>query len=252
MLIGKVLRSPLPHANIKSIDVSKAAALPGVHAVLTYKDVTDATWGIPVHMKLLDKKVRFVGDAVALVAADTAEIADEAVELIKVEYEPLQACYNVEEALQPDQPQLYDQYPNNIIPQITKLLQNVIKGDVDKGFAEADEIIEGTGFYECFPNPLPPEPPGVVAYWENPDKLVAYVACSIAWSEQIPGTTFLPYGRRAIYRHAVRRQLRHQECQYDANRFCGRTIEGNQTTGQDLLHKRGALRCLLNTTFMPH
>jgi CO/xanthine dehydrogenase Mo-binding subunit len=177
MLIGKVLRSPLPHANIKSIDVSKAAALPGVHAVLTYKDVTDATWGIPVHMKLLDKKVRFVGDAVALVAADTAQIADEAVELIKVEYEPLQACYNVEEALQPGQPQLYDQYPNNIIPQITKLLQNVIKGDVDKGFAEADEIIEGTGFYECFPNPLPPEPPGVVAYWENPDKLVAYVAC---------------------------------------------------------------------------
>ena len=84
MLIGRVLRSPLPHANIKSIDVSKAAALPGVHAVLTYKDVTDAAWGIPVHMKLLDKKVRFVGDAVALVAADTAQIADEAVELIKV------------------------------------------------------------------------------------------------------------------------------------------------------------------------
>jgi CO/xanthine dehydrogenase Mo-binding subunit len=176
MLIGKVFRSPLPHANIKRIDVGRAAALPGVHAVLTYKDVTDAMWGIPNHMKLLDKKVRFVGDAVALVAADTAEIADEAVELIEVEYEPLTACYDVEEAIKPGQPQLYDQYPNNIIPQISKLLQNVVKGDVDKGFAEADEIIEGTGFYECFPNPLPPEPPGVVAYWENPDKLVAYVA----------------------------------------------------------------------------
>ncbi|MGD0627267.1 MAG: xanthine dehydrogenase family protein molybdopterin-binding subunit, partial [Thermodesulfobacteriota bacterium] len=159
MLIGKVLRSPLPHANIKRIDVSRAVALPGVHAVLTYKDVTDAMWGIPIHMRLLDKKVRFVGDAVALVAADTAEIADEAVELIEVEYEPLPACYDVEEAIKPGQPQLYDQYPNNIIPQISKLLQNVVKGDVDKGFAEADEIIEGTGFYECFPNPLPPEPP---------------------------------------------------------------------------------------------
>ena len=176
MLIGKVLRSPLPHANIKRIDVSRAVALPGVHAVLTYKDVPDAMWGIPIHMRLLDKKVRFVGDAVALVAADTAEIADEAVELIEVEYEPLPACYDVEEAIKPGQPQLYDQYPNNIIPQISKLLQNVVKGDVEKGFAEADEIIEGTGFYECFPNPLPPEPPGVVAYWENPDKLVAYVA----------------------------------------------------------------------------
>jgi CO/xanthine dehydrogenase Mo-binding subunit len=176
MLFGRVLRSPLPHANIKSIDISKAAALPGVRAVLTYKDVPDATWGIPNHMRLLDKKVRFVGDAVALVAADTAEIADEALELVEVEYEPLPACYDVEEASKPGQPRLYDQYPNNVIPQITRLLQNVVKGDVEKGFAEADEIIEGTGFYECFPNPLPPEPPGVIAYWKNPDKLVAYVA----------------------------------------------------------------------------
>src|SRR4030042_2260262 len=108
MLIGKGLRSPLPHANIKRIDISRAVALPGVHAVLTYKDVTDAIWGIPNHMKLLDKKVRFVGDAVALVAAVTAEIADEAVELIKVEYEPLQACYNVEEAIKPGPPNLFD------------------------------------------------------------------------------------------------------------------------------------------------
>jgi CO/xanthine dehydrogenase Mo-binding subunit len=176
MLFGRVLRSPLPHANIKSIDVSKAAALPGVHAVLTYEDVPDATWGIPNHMRLLDKKVRFVGDAVALVAAESSEIADEALELIEVKYEPLPACYDVDEAIKPGQARLYDQYPNNIIPQITKLLQNVVKGDVEKGFAEADEIIEGTGFYECFPNPLPPEPPGVVAYWKNPDKLVAYVS----------------------------------------------------------------------------
>jgi xanthine dehydrogenase molybdenum-binding subunit len=176
MLFGRVLRSPLPHANIKRIDVGRAIALPGVRAVLTYKDVPDAMWGIPNHMRLLDKKVRFVGDAVALVAADTTKIADEAVELIEVEYEPLPAFYDVEEAIKPGQQQLFDQYPNNIIPQITKLLQNVVKGDVGKGFAEADEIIEGTGFYECFPNPLPPEPPGVVAYWKNPDKLVAYVA----------------------------------------------------------------------------
>jgi CO/xanthine dehydrogenase Mo-binding subunit len=115
MLIGKVLRSPLPHADIKRIDVGRAAALPGVHAVLTYKEVTDAVWGIPNHMKLLDKKVRFVGDAVALVAADTAEIANKAVELIEVEYEPLPACYNVEEAIKPGQPQLYDQYPHKTL-----------------------------------------------------------------------------------------------------------------------------------------
>jgi CO/xanthine dehydrogenase Mo-binding subunit len=176
MLFGRALRSPLPHANIKSIDVSRAAAFPGVYAVLTYKDVPDSEWGIPNHMRILDKKVRFVGDAVALVAAESYEVADEALELIDVEYEPLATCFDVEDATAPGQPQLYDQYPNNIIPQISKLLQNIVRGDVDKGFNEADVIIEGTGNYACFPNPLPPEPPGVIAYWENPDKLVVYTA----------------------------------------------------------------------------
>ena len=68
MLFGRALRSPLPHANIKSIDVSRAATLPGVSAVLTYEDVPDWEWGIPKHMRVLDSKVRFVGDAVALLA----------------------------------------------------------------------------------------------------------------------------------------------------------------------------------------
>ncbi|MCK4723390.1 MAG: xanthine dehydrogenase family protein molybdopterin-binding subunit [Dehalococcoidia bacterium] len=186
MLFGRALRSPHPHANIRNIDVSRAAALRGVHAVLTYKDVPDWEWGIPNHMRILDKKVRFVGDAVALVAAEGYEIADEALELIDVEYEPLPTCFDVEDATAPGQPQLYDQYPNNIIPQITKLLQNVVRGDVEKGFAEADVIIEGTGSYECFPNPLPPEPPGVIAYWENPDKLVVYTASqSVALNKYI-------------------------------------------------------------------
>ena len=176
MLFGRALRSPHPHANIKKIDTSKAAALPGVHAVLTWEDIPRYQWGIPVHMKILDNKVRFVGDAVALVAAESWELCDRAIELIEVEYEPLQACYDVEEAIRPGQPALYEQYPGNVIPQIPQLLQNVIRGDVEKGFREADEIIEGTGFYECFPNPLPPEPPGVIAYWKNPDKLVVYTA----------------------------------------------------------------------------
>ncbi|MGD0917484.1 MAG: molybdopterin cofactor-binding domain-containing protein, partial [Thermodesulfobacteriota bacterium] len=103
-----------------------------------------------------------------------------------------------------------------------KLLQNVVKGDVDKGFAEADEIIEGTGFYECFPNPLPPEPPGVVAYWENPDKLVAYVATqSLGLNKYLAQPFFrMANTQHAIYRHTVRRQLRHEKCQPDANRLC--------------------------------
>jgi len=191
MLFGRVLRSPHPHAHIKSIDVSRAAALPGVSAVLTYKDVPDWEWGIPKHMRVLDSKVRFVGDAVALVAAESYEIADEALELIDVEYEPLPTCFDVKDATAPGQPQLYGQYANNIIPQISKLLQNVVRGDVEKGFNEADAIIEGTASYECFPNPLPPEPPGVIAYWENPDKLVIYTASQSVGMNKYIGQPFI-------------------------------------------------------------
>src|SRR3990170_7133311 len=84
MLYGKVLRSPYPHANIKSIDTAKAKKLPGVKAVLTYKDVPDWKVGMPLHLRVLDSRVRFVGDAVALVAAETPEIAYEALDLIDV------------------------------------------------------------------------------------------------------------------------------------------------------------------------
>ena len=191
MLFGRALRSPLAHANIKNIDVSRAAALPGVSAVLTYKDVPDWAWGMPKHMRVLDSKVRFVGDAVALAAAESYEIADEALDLIDVEYEALPTCFDVKDATAPGQPQLYGQYANNIIPQISKFLQNIVRGDVEKGFNEADAIIEGTASYECFPNPLPPEPPGVIAYWENPDKLVIYTASQSVGMNKYIGQPFI-------------------------------------------------------------
>jgi len=70
MLEGRVLRSPYPHARIKHIDTSKAEAYPGVKAVLTYKNVPPWIGGIPYHRPVLDSTMRFVGDAVALVAAD--------------------------------------------------------------------------------------------------------------------------------------------------------------------------------------
>ena len=78
MLYGKVLRSPYPHARIKNIDTSKAEACPGVKAVLTYKNVPGWMGGVPYHRPVLDSTVRFVGDAVALVAAETGESAEEA------------------------------------------------------------------------------------------------------------------------------------------------------------------------------
>ncbi|MFA7467300.1 MAG: xanthine dehydrogenase family protein molybdopterin-binding subunit, partial [Desulfotomaculaceae bacterium] len=134
MLYGKVLRSPLPHALIKSIDTAEAKRLPGVKAVLTYQDIPDWMAGFPLHVRVLDSKVRYVGDAVALVAAETEDIGEEALRLIKVEYEPLPAVYDVEEARQPDAPQLYEQFPGNLLPQERRMfgphtLQEVVTGD---------------------------------------------------------------------------------------------------------------------------
>jgi xanthine dehydrogenase molybdenum-binding subunit len=187
MIYGKVLRSPYPHANIVGIGTAAAEALPGVKAVLTYENVPDWKTGIPRHVRVLDRKVRFVGDGVALVAAETQEKADEALELIKVEYEKLPAVYDVEEAIAPDAPQLYEEFPRNLIPTDVKVfgpgtLSGVVLGDVEKGFEEADYIGEGTYGYENLANPLPLEPPGVIAEWEGPEKLTVWSATqSASW-----------------------------------------------------------------------
>jgi len=187
MLYGKVLRSPYPHANIVDIDTTNAEALPGVKAVLTYENVPAWKGGLPRHVRVLDRKVRFVGDAVALVAAETEERADEALGLIKVEYEKLSAVYDVEQAMEPDAPQLYEEFPGNLIPLDVKVfgpksLSGVHLGDVEKGFAEADYIGEGTYGYENLANPLPLEPPGVIAEWEGPGKLTVWSATqSASW-----------------------------------------------------------------------
>jgi len=106
MLYGKVLRSPHAHANIKSIDTSKAETYQGVKAVLTYKNVPDWISGTPRHRRILDNRVRFVGDGVALVAAETREAAEAALDLIEVEYEPLPAVYDADKAMTPEAAQL--------------------------------------------------------------------------------------------------------------------------------------------------
>lgn len=181
MLFGKVLRSPFPHALIKAIDTGKALQLPGVKAVLTYNDVPDWMGGLPQHVRVLDSKVRYVGDAVALVAAESEDIAEEALRLIKVDYEPLPAVYDVEEAMQPEAPQLYEEFSGNVLPQGVRVfgphaLQELTIGDIGKGFEEADFIVEGTYAYENIPNPLPPESPGVIASWEGTDTLTVWSA----------------------------------------------------------------------------
>ena len=137
-LYGKVLRSAYPHARILGIDTAKARQLEGVEAVLTAQDIPgEKVIGIVVKNQaiLAVDKVRYLGDGLALVAARTREIAEAAVKLIKVDYEPLPVVSDPEAALAPNAPKIHAE-DNEFVH------HKVRKGDVEKGFAHADFIIE--------------------------------------------------------------------------------------------------------------
>ena len=159
-LYGKILRSPHAHARIRSIDTSKAAALPGVRAVVTSADFPDHKfeyigpervavnfWHVTRNV-MAREKVLYEGHAVAAVAAINKEVAEQAVALIEVDYEVLPHAIDVDEAMKPDAPLLFeDMITRGIEPPPTKP-SNVSKrlefslGDIEKGFAEADVVIE--------------------------------------------------------------------------------------------------------------
>ena len=151
LLWGKILRSPYSHAKILSIDTSKARQLPGVHAVLTGGDVAGILYGrryrdLPV---LAQDRVRFIGDRVAAVAAETQAIAQQAIDLIEVSYEELPAVFDPVAGIQPGAPIIHpdknnyfgimepSDEPSNIFVRETKE-----KGDPDAGFKAADVIVE--------------------------------------------------------------------------------------------------------------
>src|SRR5438477_10579302 len=136
MLIGKILHSPLPHARIKKIDFSKALALEGVVCVVVGEDAPNKYGILPVghdETALAVDKVRYVGDNVACVCAISERIAEEAMELIDVEYEPLPAYFDPEEAMKAERDLIHEHKEHNI----EKDYHHVF-GDPDKGFAEAD------------------------------------------------------------------------------------------------------------------
>ena len=153
MLSGKCLRSPYPHARIISIDTSRAKALPGVYAVITGAGLPDRLIGravldVPV---LARDKVRFAGEKVAAVAAESPDIAEEALGLIDVEYEELAPVFDPFEAMQAEAPRLHDD-PGSYrgVPQPAPDIPNVLTrvrlqhGDIDAGFAQADRVFEHT------------------------------------------------------------------------------------------------------------
>ncbi|MDO8971371.1 MAG: 2Fe-2S iron-sulfur cluster-binding protein, partial [Saprospiraceae bacterium] len=155
MLYGAMLTSPHAYANIRNIDASKARALPGVVEVLTYKDiprVKHATGGqsypqpLPYDQVSLDRTVRHVGDRVAVVAAETIEIAKKALDLIEVDYEVLPAIVDMEAAMKPGAPQVHAEPDTEGIFDAKRNVVYHIEadyGDVEKGFKEAERVFEG-------------------------------------------------------------------------------------------------------------
>ncbi|MEW6623508.1 MAG: xanthine dehydrogenase molybdenum-binding subunit XdhA [Bacillota bacterium] len=150
MLVGKILRSPYAHARVKNIDVSKARALPGVEAVLTYKDVPQnrfATAGHPYALDpkkrdpedrtILTDKARFVGDEIAAVAAVDELTAEQALKLIDVEYEVLEPVLTPEAALTEGAPRIHDDCENNIVSS-----KGYEIGDIEETFKKADYVFE--------------------------------------------------------------------------------------------------------------
>ena len=150
MLYAKVLRSAYAAARLISVDTGVAEAMPGVHAVMTAKDVplnetttkfgqTTDTGGFEGTVRVLaDKKVRYMGEAVALVAAETLEQAERAARAIKVEYEPLEGVFDPREALKPDAYRVGES-DTNVVSNY-----RVRKGDADEAFKTADVIVENT------------------------------------------------------------------------------------------------------------
>jgi CO/xanthine dehydrogenase Mo-binding subunit len=182
MLVGKVLRSPFAHARLVAIDTSRAERLEGVTAVLTRDDFGSATPFSGKYGRVFRdqtvvafEKVRFVGDPVAAVAAVNEDIADEAVSLIKTQYEEVAAIFNEEEALKPDSPLVHDPRPEQQ-PMFSKLIQDLPggsnvcshfklrRGDVERGFREADFVFEDV-FHSPAAQHAPLEPHVTVAQY---------------------------------------------------------------------------------------
>ncbi|MFQ5682416.1 MAG: xanthine dehydrogenase family protein molybdopterin-binding subunit [Candidatus Binatia bacterium] len=146
MLAGKILRSPFPHARIVSIDTSKAAKLHGVRTVVTADDTIRQGWGafFPDQYPLSVGKVRYVGEEVAAIAAIDQDIAEEALELIDIEWEELPAVFDAEEAMKEGAPLIHAGKEHNIAMQF-----DIERGNIQRAFAESDLLVEDT--YESMP-----------------------------------------------------------------------------------------------------
>ena len=191
LLHAALLTSPHAHARIRHIDATRARALPGVHAVLTYQDVPRVIYASggqsypnpkPWDQVSLDSKVRYCGDRVAIVAAESPDIAREALKLIDVDYEILPAVFDAAQAMQPGAPVIHDEPDAVQIADASRNISNTIHaevGSVEQGLAEADRVFERT-YHVQQVQQTSIEPHIVVSWWDDDDRLV------IRTSTQVP------------------------------------------------------------------
>ena len=175
MLYAKILRSPHPSAKIKNIDTSKAEAYPGVKAVLTHREAKllyQPTHGSSREYGI-DDMARYVGDKVAAVAAETEEIAEEALDLIEVDYEVLPGVFDMEEAMKPEASYVHPE--RQTLDCDGNILELSVQewGDVEQGFMEADYIIENR-FYTPRVCHCAMEPHVMVAEWDDEGNLTMW------------------------------------------------------------------------------
>ncbi|MBI3241310.1 MAG: molybdopterin-dependent oxidoreductase [Chloroflexi bacterium] len=195
MLFARALRSKYPHALLKRVDVSKAKALPGVVAALTADDVPgrkdsgvhEIDWPV-----LCYEKVRYVGDAVALVVAESEDVAEQALALIEVDYDVLPVVAGPKEAAQPSAPILHEHHPTGNF----KTKYHLENGDIAKGFADSEVIIERE-YKTQFVEHAFIEPEAALAMPEANGRLTVYCGGQIPFSdrEQIAATLNLPEDR---------------------------------------------------------
>lgn len=165
MAVARTLRSSLPHARIKKIDISKAKRLPGVLAIMTNENAPKISWYQGSF--LFDPHIRYQGDEVACVAAESEHIAEQAIKSIEVEYEELPFVIDPEKAMQPEAPKIIDS--GNISSGKPSIYE---RGNIEKGFAEADQIVEDT-FTTQIAVHNPAEPHCSVVNWDG-DRLTVW------------------------------------------------------------------------------
>ncbi len=203
MVHGKILGSPIAHGRIHRIDTTRAAALPGVLAVITGADVPDTMHGVsPARYDehvLAKEKVRHVGDPVAAVAAMDERTAEEALKLIAVEYEELPAVLDPFEAMAEGAPLVHDRYARNVGTEVHQHF-----GDVEKGFAESahvrEEVFTGNSIYQC-----PMEPHAAIASWDCDGTLVLHTSTQAPHYVQymLAHVMHIPVGQVRILRPCV-------------------------------------------------